>query len=202
MDTELTTLISVWERISPFFFYGQEVLSIAKPNNGNQMINDDIKFDKVRLIDADGQMVGVVDLAVAKKAAEDADLDLVCISPNPENPVCKVMDYGKFLFEQGKREKEARKKQKETETKEIGIKLTTDVHDIEVKQKAVIKFLKNGDRVKINIRFRGREMAYQQQGFGVMEKFAEGIAEYGQIDKQPKIEGRNMVMYLVPKKTK
>lgn len=183
------------------FFYGQEVLSIAKPN-GNQMINDDIKFDKVRLIDADGQMVGVVDLATAKKAAEDADLDLVCISPNPENPVCKVMDYGKFLFEQGKREKEARKKQKETETKEIGIKLTTDVHDIEVKQKAVIKFLKNGDRVKINIRFRGREMAYQQQGFGVMEKFAEGIAEYGQIDKQPKIEGRNMVMYLVPKKTK
>ena len=201
MDTELTTLISVWERISPFFFYGQEVLSIAKPN-GNQMINDDIKFDKVRLIDADGQMVGVVDLATAKKAAEDADLDLVCISPNPENPVCKVMDYGKFLFEQGKREKEARKKQKETETKEIGIKLTTDVHDIEVKQKAVIKFLKNGERVKINIRFRGREMAYQQQGFGVMEKFAEGIAEYGQIDKQPKIEGRNMVMYLVPKKTK
>ena len=201
MDTELTTLISVWERISPFFFYGQEVLSIAKPN-GNQMINDDIKFEKVRLIDADGQMVGVVDLATAKKAAEDADLDLVCISPNPENPVCKVMDYGKFLFEQGKREKEARKKQKETETKEIGIKLTTDVHDIEVKQKAVIKFLKNGDRVKINIRFRGREMAYQQRGFGVMEKFAEGIAEYGQIDKQPKIEGRNMVMYLVPKKSK
>ena len=177
------------------------MLSIAKPN-GNQMINDDIKFDKVRLIDADGQMVGVVDLATAKKAAEDADLDLVCISPNPENPVCKVMDYGKFLFEQGKREKEARKKQKETETKEIGIKLTTDVHDIEVKQKAVIKFLKNGDRVKINIRFRGREMAYQQQGYQVMEKFMEGIAEFGQVDKQPKVEGRDMVMFVVPKKSK
>ena len=162
------------------------------------MINDDIKFEKVRLIDADGQMVGVVPIAEAMKSAEDADLDLVCISPNPENPVCKVMDYGKYRFEQEKK----LKKQKETETKEIGIKLTTDVHDIEVKQRAVIKFLKNGDRVKINIRFRGREMAYQQQGFSVMEKFAEGIEEYGQIDKQPKIEGRNMVMYLVPKKNK
>lgn len=190
------------DSIRSFFVRSKrEVFCIAK-QNGNQMINDDIKFEKVRLIDADGQMVGVVPIAEAMKSAEDADLDLVCISPNPENPVCKVMDYGKFLFEQGKREKEARKKQKETETKEIGIKLTTDVHDIEVKQRAVVKFLKNGDRVKINIRFRGREMAYQQQGFAVMEKFAEGIEEYGQIDKQPKIEGRNMVMYLVPKKNK
>lgn len=174
---------------------------IAKPT-GNQMINDDIKFANVRLIDADGEMKGIVPIEVALKAADDAGVDLVCISPNPDNPVCKVMDYGKYLFEQGKREKEARKKQKETELKEIGIKLTTDVHDIEVKQKAVIKFLKEGDRVKINIRFRGREMAYQQQGYSVMEKFAEGIEEYGQIDKKPKIEGRNMVMYLVPKKSK
>lgn len=182
-----------------FFLFFKEVFFIAKPNN-SQMINDDIKFSKVRLIDASGEMVGVVSIEQAREAAAEADLDLVCISPNPENPVCKVMDYGKFLFEQGKREKEAKKKQKETETKEIGIKLTTDVHDIEVKQRSVIKFLKNGDRVKINIRFRGREMAYQQQGFAVMEKFAEGIEEYGQVDKQPKIEGRNMVMYLVPKK--
>ena len=182
-----------------FFLFFKEVFFIAKPNN-SQMINDDIKFSKVRLIDASGEMVGVVSIEQAREAAAEADLDLVCISPNPENPVCKVMDYGKFLFEQGKREKEAKKKQKETETKEIGIKLTTDVHDIEVKQRSVIKFLKNGDRVKINIRFRGREMAYQQQGFAVMEKFAEGIEEYGQVDKQPKIEGRNLVMYLVPKK--
>ena len=166
------------------------------------MVNDNIKFSKVRLIDAEGNMVGVVPIDDALKAADEADLDLVCISANPDNPVCRIMDYGKYLFEQSKREKEAKKKQKETELKEVGMKLTTDTHDIEVKQKMVIKFLKNGDRVKINIRFRGREMAYQQQGFGVMEKFAEGIAEYGQIDKQPKIEGRNMVMYLVPKKTK
>ena len=164
------------------------------------MINEEIKFSEVRLINADGEMVGVVPIAQALASADEAGLDLVCISPNPENPVCRVMDYGKYLFEQGKREKEAKKKQKETETKEIGIKLTTDVHDIEVKQKAVIKFLKAGDRVKINIRFRGREMAFQQQGFEVMEKFAKGVEEYSQVDKQPKIEGRNMVMFLVQKK--
>ena len=166
------------------------------------MVNDAIRFGKVRLIDADGKMVGVVPIEEARKAAEEADLDLVCISANPDNPVCRIMDYGKYLFEQSKREKEAKKKQKETELKEIGMKLTTDTHDIEVKRRAVIKFLKNGDRVKVKIRFRGREMAYQQQGYQVMEKFMEGISEYGQIDKQPKIEGRDMVMFLVPKKNK
>ena len=166
------------------------------------MVNDNIKFSKVRLIDAEGNMVGVVSIEEARKKAEDADLDLVCISANPDNPVCRIMDYGKYLFEQSKREKEAKKKQKETELKEVGMKLTTDTHDIEVKQKMVIRFLKNGDRVKIKIRYRGREMAYQQQGYAVMEKFMEGIEEYGQIDKQPKIEGRDMVMFVVPKKNK
>lgn len=166
------------------------------------MVNDNIKFSKVRLIDAEGNMVGVVPIEEAQKAAEEADLDLVCISANPDNPVCRIMDYGKFLFEQSKREKEAKKKQKETELKEVGMKLTTDTHDIEVKQKMVIRFLKNGDRVKVKIRYRGREMAYQQQGYAVMEKFMEGIEEYGQIDKQPKIEGRDMVMFVVPKKNK
>ena len=165
-------------------------------------MNDNIKFSKVRLIDAEGNMVGVVPIEEARKKAEDADLDLVCISANPDNPVCRIMDYGKYLFEQSKREKEAKKKQKETELKEVGMKLTTDTHDIEVKQKMVIRFLKNGDRVKIKIRYRGREMAYQQQGYAVMEKFMEGIEEYGQIDKQPKIEGRDMVMFVVPKKNK
>ena len=165
-------------------------------------MNDNIKFSKVRLIDAEGNMVGVVPIDDALKAADEADLDLVCISANPDNPVCRIMDYGKYLFEQSKREKEAKKKQKETELKEVGMKLTTDTHDIEVKQKMVIKFLKNGDRVKVKIRFRGREMAYQQQGYQVMEKFMEGIAEYGQVDKQPKVEGRDMVMFVVPKKSK
>ena len=177
------------------------MITIAKANE-NQLINDSIKFAQVRLIDADGTMIGVVPVEEARKRAEEAELDLVCISPNPENPVCRIMDYKKFLFEKGKKEKEAKKKQKETELKEIGLKLTTDVHDIEVKRKAVIKFLSNGDRVKVNIRFRGREMAFQNKGIEVMTEFAKGVEEYGSIDKQPNIEGRNMVMYLSPAKKK
>ena len=175
--------------------------TIAKTND-NQMINGDIKFPQVRLIDAEGQMIGVVPIAEALKSAEEADLDLVCISPNPDNPVCRVMDYNKFLFEKGKREKEAKKKQKETELKEVGLKLTTDVHDVEVKRKMVIKFLSAGDRVKVNIRFRGREMAFQNKGFEVLDTFAQSVTEYGSVDRPPKLEGRNMVMYLSPAKKK
>ena len=176
-------------------------MNIAKGAE-TQMVGDAIKFAQVRLIDADGNMIGVVPIEKAREMADEADLDLVCISTNPDNPVCRIMDYGKFLFEKGKREKEAKKKQKETELKEIGLKLNTDVHDIEVKRKAAIKFLSNGDRVKVKIRFRGREMAFQDKGFEVMEKFAEGVSEYGSVDRPPKIEGRNMVMYLSPAKKK
>jgi len=166
------------------------------------MINENIKFESVRLIDENGEMIGVVSISEALAKAQEADLDLVCISPNPDNPVCRIMDYGKFLFEKGKREKEAKKKQKETELKEIGLKLNTDVHDVEVKRKAAIKFLSNGDRVKVNIRFRGREMAFQDKGIEVMEAFAQSLEEYGQVDKKPKAEGRNMIMYLSPIKKK
>jgi len=187
--------------LSVLFYCLKEVFTIAKTTE-NQMINDAIKFDNVRLIDAEGEMVGIVPIAEARQKAEEAGLDLVCISPNPDNPVCRVMDYNKFIFEKKKREKDAKKNQKETELKEIGLKLNTDVHDIEVKRKAVVKFLSNGNRVKVNIRFRGREMAFQNKGFEVMEKFAEGVSEYGSVDRPPKIEGRNMVMYLSPAKKK
>ena len=187
--------------LSVLFYCLKEVFTIAKTTE-NQMINDAIKFDNVRLIDAEGEMVGIVPIAEARQKAEEAGLDLVCISPNPDNPVCRVMDYNKFIFEKKKREKDAKKNQKETELKEIGLKLNTDVHDIEVKRKAVVKFLSNGNRVKVNIRFRGREMAFQNKGFEVMEKFAEGVSEYGSVDRPPKIEGRNMVMYLSPSKKK
>lgn len=176
-------------------------MNIAKGAE-TQMVGDAIKFAQVRLIDAEGNMVGVVPIEKAREMADEADLDLVCISTNPDNPVCRIMDYGKFLFEKGKREKEAKKKQKETELKEIGLKLNTDVHDIEVKRKAAIKFLSNGDRVKVKIRFRGREMAFQDKGFEVMEKFAEGLNEYGTVDKKAKVEGRDMLMFLTPVKKK
>ena len=168
----------------------------------NEVMNGAIKCPQVRLIDADGQMIGVVPIDEALKSAEEADLALVCISPNPDNPVCRVMDYNKFLFEKGKREKEAKKKQKETELKEVGLKLTTDVHDVEVKRKMVVKFLSAGDRVKVNIRFRGREMAFQNKGFEVLDTFAQSVTEYGSVDRPPKLEGRNMVMYLSPAKKK
>ncbi len=146
-------------------------------------------------------MVGVVTIAEARKRAEDQDLDLVLIANNADNPVCRIMDYGKFLFEQSKREKEARKSQKVTEIKEIGMRLTTEDHDLNVKTKNACRFLSEGDRVKVLIKYRGREMAYQSQGYAVMHKFADACAEVGQIDKAPKVEGRNMVMFLSPKKT-
>ncbi len=186
------------ESFAPFFVLRRCVL-IARQTNG-QPINDEISFEKVRLIDADGTMVGIVPIEQARKAAELAGLDLVLIANNPENPVCKVMDYGKYLFEQAKREKEARKNQKVIETKEVGMKLTTEDHDLNVKTKNACRFLKDGNRVKVIVKFRGREMAYQNQGYAVMEKFAQLCAEVGQIDKPAKIEGRNMVMFLAPKK--
>ena len=175
--------------LSVLFYCLKEVFTIAKTTE-NQMINDAIKFDNVRLIDAEGEMVGIVPIAEARQKAEEAGLDLVCISPNPDNPVCRVMDYNKFIFEKKKREKDAKKNQKETELKEIGLKLNTDVHDIEVKRKAVVKFLSNGNRVKVNIRFRGREMAFQNKGFEVMEKFAEGVSEYGSVDRRLRRMGK------------
>ena len=143
-------------------------------------------------------MVGVVPIADARKRAEDQDLDLVLIANNPENPVCKIVDYGKFMFEQSKRDKEARKNQKVTEVKEVGMKLTTEDHDLNVKTKNANRFLQDGDRVKVLIKFRGREMAYQSQGYALMEKFTQLCAENGQVDRPPKVEGRNMVMYLAP----
>lgn len=152
------------------------------------------------MIESDGDMVGVVSIMEARKRAEDQNLDLVLIANNPENPVCRIMDYGKFLFEKSKKEKEARRNQKVTEIKEIGMKLTTEDHDLNVKVKNACRFLEDGDRVKVLIKYRGREMAYQSQGYVVMEKFAKACEELGQIDKPPKVEGRNMVMFLSPKK--
>jgi translation initiation factor IF-3 len=184
---------------APFFIIQRRCIPIARPNSGQQ-INDAIRFREVRLIESDGEMIGVVPITEARKRAEDQDLDLVLIANNPDNPVCKIMDYGKFMFEQSKREKEARKTQKVTEVKEVGMKLTTEDHDLNVKTKNANRFLQDGDRVKVLIKFRGREMAYQSQGYVLMDKFAQLCAENGQVDRPPKVEGRNMVMYLAPKK--
>jgi len=163
-------------------------------------VNNEIRFREVRLVDSDGEMVGVVGIDEARRRAEQQDLDLVLISPSPDNPVCKIMDYGKFMFEQSKREREAKKNQKVTEVKEVQLKLSTEEHDLAVKTKNARRFLSNGDRVKVVLKFRGREMAYTSRGYEVMQHFFEECEEEGAIDKDPKMEGRNMVMYLAPKK--
>ena len=163
-------------------------------------INEEIRDKEVLVIDAEGKKLGVLSAKEAQQMAFDQDLDLVKIAPQATPPVCRIMDYGKYCFEQAKREKEARKNQKVIETKEVGMKLTTEDHDLNVKTKNACRFLKDGNRVKVIVKFRGREMAYQNQGYAVMEKFASLCAEVGQIDKPAKIEGRNMVMFLAPKK--
>lgn len=143
-------------------------------------------------------MRGIVDTREALDIADASELDLVLIADNPENPVARVMDYGKYVFEQSKREREAKKNQKKTSVKEVQIKLTTDVHDFNVKVRNAIRFLEDEDRVKVVIRFRGREMSYQNQGIAVMQRFADACAEAGSVDKVPRVEGRNMVMFLSP----
>ncbi|MGI6546162.1 MAG: translation initiation factor IF-3 [Fastidiosipilaceae bacterium] len=158
--------------------------------------NERIRFREVRLIDENGEMIGVIPTAEALRRAKDAGLDLVLMSANPTNPVCKIMDYGKHMFEQSKREKEARRRQKTIEVKEVGLKLSTEEHDLNVKLRNARKFLESGNRVKVSIRFRGREMAYTSQGYDVMNNFAAQLKDIAEVDRAPKVEGRNMNMYL------
>ena len=184
---------------SVHFFWKGGCVYIAR-QTGGQQINQTIRFEKVRLIESDGTMVGIVSVEEARSRAENQDLDLVLISNSPDNPVCRIMDHGKFLFERAKKEKDAKKRQKVTEVKEMGMKLTIESHDLDVKTKNVRRFLDDGDRVKVLIKFRGREMTYLNQGYALMQKFASACEENGQIDRPPKMEGRNMVMYLASKK--
>lgn len=161
-------------------------------------INENIRVPEIRLIGADGENIGVVPPSRGMQLAEEAGLDLVEISPNATPPVCKVMDYGKFKYEQQKREAEARKKQKTIEVKEIKFRPNTDTHDYEVKMRSVTKFLANGDKVKISLRFRGREMAHQDLGRQLLERVAEDVKEVGKIENMPKMEGRQMIMMIGP----
>ena len=165
-------------------------------------VNEGIKFNEVRVITAEGSQLGILPIAKALEAAENADLDLVCISPNAQPPVCKIMDYGKYRFEQAKREKDAKKNQKVVEVKEIRLGLSIDVHDFETKGKQAIKFLKSGNKVKVSIRFRGREMGHPEIGLENMNRFAEFCQDYCSVEKAAKMEGRNMLMFLAPKSGK
>ena len=165
-------------------------------------INENIKFKEVRVIDSDGSQLGILPVKDAIEAAYNKNLDLVNIAPNAEPPVCKIMDYGKYRFEQAKREKEAKKNQKVIEVKEIRLGLGIDTHDFETKGNHARNFLKSGNKVKVSIRFRGRELGHPEIGLEIMERFAAYCSEAGSVEKAAKMEGRNMLMFLAPKTTK
>ena len=182
----------------PFSFSGR-CFSISTQEH---QINEEITDKEVRLIDADGSQLGIVSIQRAMEVSIERGLDLVKIAPKAEPPVCRVMDYGKFRFEQAKKEKEARKNQKVVEIKEVRLSAKIDTHDFETKVRAAQKFLSGGDKVKASIRFRGREMAHTNIGLDVLNRFGEACAEFGSVEKAPKLEGRQMLMFLAPEKKK
>jgi len=162
-------------------------------------VNREITARTVRLVGADGEMVGVVSLRDALLAAEDANLDLVEVAPQAEPPVCKILDYGKFKFEAQKKAAEARKKQKVIEVKEIKLRPNIDDNDYDVKMRAAKRFLEEGDKVKVTMRFRGREMAHQDLGMNVLMRVRDELEELAKIEQMPKLEGRQMIMVLAPR---
>ena len=161
-------------------------------------LNEDIRDSEIRLIGSTGEQLGIMSAAQAQHIADEQGLDLVKISPQATPPVCKLMDYGKFRFEQGKREKEARKNQKIVELKEIRLSMTIDEGDIATKAKNAVKFLKDGDKVKVSLRMRGRQMAFVGNGIEVANSFYEKIKDYATIEKKPLAEGRFITMVLAP----
>ena len=163
-------------------------------------MNDAIEAEDVRLVDAEGGQYGVVSLQEAFDKADEAGMDLVEVSPQAEPPVVKIMDYGKYKYEASKRAHKAKQKQKQVQLKEVKIRPKTDEHDYETKVKNAIRFLKQGDRVKVTMRFRGREMLHQDIGREVLERVESDLAEYGKVEQQPKLEGRQMIMVVAPHK--
>jgi translation initiation factor IF-3 len=164
------------------------------------LVNEEIREKEFRVVGDDGEQLGIMSSKEALAIAEQKQLDLVMIAPQAKPPVCKVMDYGKFLYELQKKEKEAKKKQKVINIKEVRISPNIEEHDLNVKAKNAEKFLKEGDKVKITVRFRGREADYSHFGSELLKQISEKLSEVGLIEKEPKLEGRNMTMVLTPKK--
>lgn len=161
-------------------------------------LNEQIRDREVRVVSASGEQLGIMSARDALKKAEEKNLDLVKIAPKANPPVCKIMDYGKYRFEQAKKEKENKKNQRIIETKEIRLSLNIDTHDFDTKANQAIKFLNSGHKVKVSIRFRGREMAHPKLGEETMRKFAEVLGDYASVEKPAKLEGRQMLMFLAP----
>ena len=176
-----------------------EVLIISKQE---LLINEEIRDKEIRVIGAEGEQLGIMSTKDALKLAAEKNLDLVEIAPKAVPVVCRIMDYGKYRFEQAKKEKESRKNQKVIEVKEIRLSLNIDTHDFETKLNHAKKFLSAGNKVKVSIRFRGREMAHPELGEVIVKKFAESCSDVANVDKLPKLEGRSMVMFLSAKNAK
>lgn len=164
------------------------------------MINEQIRDREVRLIGPDGAQLGIVSAREAMAKAQEAGLDLVKIAPQAKPPVCKIIDYGKYRYELARKEKEARKKQKTIDVKEVRLSPNIDTNDLKTKVNAARKFLSKGDRVKVTLRFRGREMAHMYKSKHILDEFAESVADIAVIEKAPKVEGRTMTMYLTEKR--
>jgi len=171
-------------------------------SNVNYQINDEITDKEVRMIDEDGTQLGIMTSEEAMKIAVEKDLDLVKIAPTSNPPVCRIMDYGKYKYEQAKRVKEVKRHQHVVEVKEIRMSPSIGINDFNVKLRNGLKFLKEGDRLKVTVRFRGREMAHTDIGEKLLTKFSDECAEFGNVDKNPKLDGRHMSMYLTPKQAK
>lgn len=175
-------------------------VSIIAQQEREARINGEITAKEVRLISGTGEQLGVVSIKEALVLAEEQDVDLVEISPTAKPPVCKLMDFGKYKYEQAKKRDEAKKKQKQVQIKEIKFRPGTDEGDYQIKMRSINRFLADGDKVKVTLRFRGREMAHQQLGAQLLERVKEDLAEVGQVEQFPKMEGRQMVMMIAPKK--
>lgn len=165
-------------------------------------MNDQIRTERVRLVDADGNMAGVVSIREALRAAEEAGLDLVEVSPNADPPVCKILDYGKYKYEQQKKAAEARKNQKTIDVKEVKIRPGIEAHDYEVKMRNARRFLEEGDKVKVTMRFRGREMAHQDIGRDLLARMRDELSDICKVEMEPRLEGRQMIMILTSENAK
>lgn len=183
--------------VCALFFY-LEVFHIAA-NTKELLINEQIRAKEVRVIDADGSQLGILATRKALDIAYDKGLDLVEIAPTSVPPVCRVMDYGKYRFDREKKEKEAKKKQQTVELKEVQLSCRIDTHDFETKLNHALKFLSQGNKVKVSVKFKGREMAHTEIGLDVIKRFGEACTEIGVIEKQPTLDGRQMLMFIAPK---
>ncbi|MDQ0508918.1 Translation initiation factor IF-3 [Aedoeadaptatus ivorii] len=178
----------------PFFYCLRRCLIIKEIQ-----VNGDIRARQVRLIDPDGEQLGIVSIEKAMEIAEEFKMDLVNIAPKAKPPVCRILDYGKYRYEMMKKAKESKKKQKTISVKELRLTPKIETHDLNTKAKKAKEFLQDGNRVKVSVRFRGREMGHTEIGREVLDEFTELVSEYGEVDKKPKMEGRSMVMFFAPK---